>query len=114
MPPLLFTYALYPLYNQCPFAYCSLPPGMRLYVRGNSKRFLSALVNELTNWLSGVRVKSARLLKVIVTLCEEHLTMEVHTLLPSLIKALRFASDDSDKDKELHTVLTEVFELLGR
>jgi hypothetical protein len=87
---------------------------VRLFVRGNSKRFLSALVNELTNWLSGVRVKSARLLKVVVALCEEHLTMEVHTLLPSLIKALKFATDDSDKDKELHTVLTEVFELLGR
>jgi len=47
--------------------------GMRLYVRGNIKRFLSALVNELTNWLSKTRLKSANLLKVIVVLCEEHL-----------------------------------------
>lgn len=90
--------------------------GIRLYVRGNCKRFLSALINELTNWVSATRVKSAKLLKLIVALSEEHLTMDVHTLLPSLIKALRFAADDSerDKDKELHVILIEVFELLGR
>ena len=85
---------------------------MRLYVRGNCKRFLSALVNELTNWLSATRVKSARLLKLIVVLCEEHLTMEIHTLLPSFIKALRVASEDNDK--ELYFILLEVYELLGR
>lgn len=28
--------------------------GVRLYVRGNTKRFLAALVNELTNWVSQV------------------------------------------------------------
>ena len=88
--------------------------GMRLYVRGNSKRFLTALVNELTNWIGTTRVKSARLLRIIVVLCEEHLTMEVHTLLPSLVKALRFATDDKEKDKELYNILLEVFELLGR
>jgi hypothetical protein len=85
---------------------------MRLYVRGNCKRFLTALVNELTNWLSATRVKSAKLLKLIVVLCEEHLTMEVHTLLPSFIKALRFASDDNDK--ELYHILLDVYELMGR
>lgn len=88
--------------------------GMRLYVRGNSKRFLTALVNELTNWIGTTRAKSARLLRIIVVLCEEHLTMEVHTLLPSLIKALRFATDDREKDKELYSILLAVFELLGR
>jgi hypothetical protein len=87
---------------------------MRLYVRGNSKRFLTALVNELTNWIGTTRVKSARLLRIVVVLCEEHLTMEVHTLLPSLVKALRFASDDSQKDKDLYDILLEVFELMGR
>ena len=87
---------------------------MRLYVRGNSKRFLTALVNELTNWIGTTRVKSARLLRIVVVLCEEHLTMEVHTLLPSLVKALRFASDDIQKDKDLSDTLIEVFELMGR
>ena len=86
---------------------------MRLYVRGNSKRFLTALVNELTNWIGTTRVKSARLLRIVVVLCEEHLTMEVHTLLPSLVKALRFASDDIQKDKDLSDTLIEVFELMG-
>jgi signal transduction histidine kinase len=86
--------------------------GVRLYVRGNTKRFLSALVNELTNWVSHTRLKSAKLLKVVVVLCEEHLTMESHFLLPAFIKALMFAGEDSDK--ELHSVLLEVYELVGR
>lgn len=86
--------------------------GIRLYVRGNTKRFLFALVNELTNWISQTRVKSAQLLKVIVVLCEEHLTMEAHTLLPGFIKALGFAKDD--KDVSLYNILLEVFELVGR
>ena len=86
--------------------------GMRLYVRGNCRRFLAALINELTNWLSATRVKSAKLLKLIVTLCEEHLTMEIHTLLPSFIKALKLAREDSEK--ELYFILLEVYELLGR
>jgi len=86
--------------------------GMRLYIRGTSKRFLTALVNELTNWVSSTRIKSAQLLKMLVILCEEHLTMEAHTLFPAFIKALKFAHDD--KDTALKGVLTELFELLGR
>ena len=86
--------------------------GMRLYVRGNTKRFLTALVNELTNWVSQTRIKSANLLKVIVVLCEEHITMEAHTLLPSFIKALGFSKDDGDGT--LHGLLLEVYELVGR
>jgi len=86
--------------------------GMRLYVRGNTKRFLTALVNELTNWVSQTRMKSANLLKIIVVLCEEHLTMEAHTLLPSFIKAIGFAKQDGDE--LLHELLLEVFELMGR
>ena len=86
--------------------------GVRLYVRGNTKRFLSALVAELTNWQSKTRLKSGQLLKVIIVLCEEHLTMEAFTLLPAFIKALGFARED--KDPELHALLLEVFELVGR
>lgn len=86
--------------------------GMRLYVRGNTKRFLTALVNELTNWVSQTRIKSANLLKVIVVLCEEHITMEAHTLLPSFIKALGFSKDDGDGT--LHDLLLKVYELVGR
>ena len=71
--------------------------GMRLYIRGLSKRFLAALVAELTNWVSTTRLKSAQLLKLLVVLCEEHLTMEAHTLFPSFIKAMKFAYDDKDQ-----------------
>lgn len=88
--------------------------GMRLYVRGNTKRFLHALVNELTNWVSTTRLKSAALLKVVVVLCEEHLTMEANVLFPAFLKALRFARDDKVKDVQLQRALLEVFELLGR
>lgn len=86
--------------------------GVRLYMRGNSKRFLHALVGELTNWVSNTRLKSARLLKMVVVSCEEHLTMEANTLFPAFIKALRFARED--KDDELKKVLLEVLELFGR
>jgi hypothetical protein len=86
--------------------------GMRYYVRGNSKRFLLALVNELTNWRAPTRLKSANLLKLIIVLCEEQLTMEASSLLPLLIKALKFAREDNDQP--LVTTLLEVFELLGR
>jgi hypothetical protein len=86
--------------------------GMRYYVRGNSKRFLLALVNELTNWRAPTRLKSANLLKLIIVLCEEQLTMEASSLLPLLIKALKFAREDNDQ--VLVTTLLEVFELLGR
>ena len=86
--------------------------GMRLYVRGNTKRFLNALVGELTNWISKTRLKSAQLLKVIVFLCEEHLTMEAHTLFPSYIKALVFARNDADT--LLHTTLLDTYEMVGR
>lgn len=86
--------------------------GIRLYVRGNTKRFLIALVNELTNWIAPTRLKSANLLKMIIVLCEEHLTMEIHTLLPSLINALKFARDD--RDVALQQSMLEMLELLGR
>ncbi len=38
--------------------------------------------------------------------------MEIHSLLPSLIKAVKFASED--QDPQLQTILMEVYELLGR
>jgi hypothetical protein len=86
--------------------------GVRLYVRGNTKRFLFSLINELTNWQSKTRIKSAKLLKYILVLCEEHLTMESHKLIPTFIKALHFARED--KDKELEELMCEICELSGR
>ena len=86
--------------------------GVRLYVRGNVKRFITALVNELTNWVTKTRLKSAHLLRLVVYLCEEHLTIDAHTLFPSLIKALHFARQDNDV--ELHQMILEVCEVMGR
>jgi len=86
--------------------------GMRLYVRGNCKRFINALVAELTNWVGTTRLKSANLLKMVVIFMEEYLTMEAHTILPAFIKALGFARDDNDKD--LRRILLETYELCGR
>ena len=48
--------------------------GVRLYTRGNTGRFLHALLNELSNWQAKTRYKSTQLLKVIIILCEEYLT----------------------------------------
>lgn len=86
--------------------------GIRIYVRGNTKRFLFALINELTNWQNKTRIKSAKLLKYIIILCEEYLTMEAYKLIPTYIKALGFARED--KDKELDELLCEICELSGR
>ena len=81
-------------------------------IRSNTKRFLNALLNELTNWICKTRYQSARLLKMIVVLCEESLTIESYLILPALIKAIDFAK--SDKEQMLLKELLEVCDLLGR
>lgn len=88
--------------------------GVRLYVRGNTKRFLFSLINELTNWQNKTRIKSAKLLKYIIILCEEHLTMEAHKLIPTFIKALHYSRDGSSRDKDLEELMLEMCELCGR
>jgi hypothetical protein len=65
--------------------------GMRLYIRGNSKRVLSALVGELTNWQAKTRLKSSMLLKMIMFLCEEHLTSDAHMLLQAFVRVSKYA-----------------------
>ena len=96
-----------------PLPFVERPPiGIRLFVRGNTKRFLNALMNELTNWTSHTRIKSAKLMKLVIVLCEEHLTMEAYTIFPILVKALHFSTQD--KDMILHSLLLDVCELLGR
>ncbi|CAM9789668.1 unnamed protein product, partial [Discosporangium mesarthrocarpum] len=86
--------------------------GARLYVRGNTRRFLQPLLSELCNWVSHTRLQSARLFRTLIVYCEEHLTVEMHKLIPQLQKALMLACND--KDAELHEVLLECCELLGR
>jgi hypothetical protein len=96
-----------------PIPFESRPPiGVRLYIKGNVKRFLHALVAELTNWQTPTRLKSAKLLNIVLFLCEDHLTIEAHTLLPSFVKALRYA--DSERDRELAKAILDAVEMYGR
>ena len=42
--------------------------GVRLYVRGNTKRFIRAILRELTNWVDKVRLKSAQVKWGVITI----------------------------------------------
>jgi hypothetical protein len=96
-----------------PRPFDSRPPlGVRLFVKGNVKRFLHALIDELTNWQAPTRLKSAKLLNIVLFLCEDHLTIEAHTLLPCFLKSLRCA--DSERDRELERVIMSAVEMYGR
>lgn len=46
--------------------------GTRLYVRGNTRRILRALLEELCNWICKTRLQSAMLLRTIIIFCEVH------------------------------------------
>ncbi|RYY77662.1 hypothetical protein EON63_18315, partial [archaeon] len=56
-------------------------------MRSNCKRFLTAVLNELTAWQEHTRLKSIRLIMLLVVLCEEHLTIDTYTIIPLLLKA---------------------------
>lgn len=86
--------------------------GVRMFVKGNVKRFLHALVSELTNWQGTTRIKSAKLLNIILYLCEDYLTIEAHILLPCFLKVLRYT--DSEHDKALEKIILEAIEMYGR
>ncbi|KAG5177053.1 hypothetical protein JKP88DRAFT_333726 [Tribonema minus] len=86
--------------------------GVRLYARSLTRRFLRPLLAELSNWVSRTRARSALLLRTLVVLCEESLTMDAHALLPGLHGALLLAWRDADA--ELEGLLLEVAELVGR
>jgi hypothetical protein len=48
--------------------------GMRMYVRSTTKRFLTALLNELTTWISKTRLKSAALFKASIRRSTMHIS----------------------------------------
>jgi len=90
--------------------------GTRLFVRSNSKRFLTGLLSELCCWISQTRQKSSQLLMIVIVFCEEHLTMELPQTLLLLIKGLILAFEECDlrsKDNLLENY-TRIFELMGR
>lgn len=86
--------------------------GLRLFVRGNTRRFLKALLGELTNWISKTRLNSVHLLRTVIVCCEEHLTADAHEMLPCFVRALALAEEE--KDQDLKQALLEVCELTGR
>ncbi|CBN78894.1 conserved unknown protein [Ectocarpus siliculosus] len=86
--------------------------GARLYVRGNTRRFLMPLLAEMSNWISKTRLQSALLFRTLVVYCEEHLTVETHKLIPHLQRALRLATNE--KDHLLEDIILDCCELVGR
>lgn len=87
--------------------------GARLFVRNNTKRFLSTVLNELESWQSKTRKQSAELLLILVAYCEEHITMGLNTTLPMIIRGMQLAQSDYD-GKQTEAVLLEVLHLIGR
>jgi hypothetical protein len=88
----------------------------RLFVRGNSKRFLEVLLNELGNWIPATRIQSTKLLRILVVYCEEHLTMDIQKIIIGLVKVLnKSLSEPECKEKsQLKDILKEVLVLIGR
>ena len=92
--------------------------GARLFVRTNTRRFLTALLVELSSWRSKTREQSAELLRMLIVYNEEHLVSSMSMALPLLVKGLRLAAEDVAKgDKASQKVVDSIedcLELLGR
>lgn len=89
--------------------------GTRLFVRSNSKRFFSALLGELNNWIPKVRLQAAQLLTILTMYCEENLTMDFHETLSKIIKALKkVLSSEEKEDKQLQSELESLLISIGR
>lgn len=87
--------------------------GVRLFVRGNTHRFFTALVSELsTHWQMVTRLRSLRLLAMLLVLCEETLTGDAHLLFPHLLSA--FVAQQTEKDTEVEKAFVDVLQLCGR
>ncbi|KAK1934286.1 Dynein assembly factor 5 [Phytophthora citrophthora] len=61
--------------------------GTRLFVRGRARRFLNPILRELANWQESTRAHAVRLLKCVLVYCEETITVDVHLLLNTLLRA---------------------------
>jgi hypothetical protein len=89
--------------------------GARLFVRGNTKRFFSALLSELRSWMSKTRNQSAKLIHILVFYCEEHLTMDFHDTLTGIVKSLQSCLNENDKEsRELQVTLESLLVSMGR
>lgn len=100
--------------KQLPYPFLTRPKlGIRLFVRAHAKRFLQALISELTNWQSKTRLKSVQLLKIVIILTEESITIESSSFFPAFLKAM-YRLREIDRDPLVFQLLLEVNELLGR
>jgi len=89
--------------------------GTRLFVRANARRFVKPLLEELTSWISKIRVQSGFLLRTLLVFMEDQLTMEINYFLPSLFKAVQVANSTSDREEApVKGLLMECAELTGR
>uniref|UniRef100_A0A7S1XY42 Uncharacterized protein n=1 Tax=Phaeomonas parva TaxID=124430 RepID=A0A7S1XY42_9STRA len=93
--------------------------GARLFVRGHSIRFLKPLIRELSSWKDETQLSSLRLLRIVLVFCEEHLTGEMHWIVPNLTKAVRAialeAAQASTADtREKLDLALECCDILGR
>ncbi|KAJ0404687.1 hypothetical protein ATCC90586_001237 [Pythium insidiosum] len=89
--------------------------GTRLFVRSRTRRFLNPILRELENWQSPTRAHAVRLLKTVLVYSEEHVTVDAHALIDTL---LRVWDDDElqrqPKDNEGRSHLQDVADLTGR
>eukprot|EP00842_Homolaphlyctis_polyrhiza_P006434 jgi/Hompol1/6792/HPOL_002333-RA len=76
--------------------------GSRHLARDNIQKIVAKLVENMSDWTVESRAKSAQILRVFVTFCEDQITGYVGTILPVLYKIL--ASDDVLVMTEAHNV----------
>lgn len=100
----------------------SLPPplkarprlGSRVFVRSHAYRMIPCIIRELKEPLftDTVRIRSARLLRIILAYLEEHATKFTRQFVDAFMMCLHNTKDD--KDPELIATLLGSAELLGR
>ncbi|KAF4145715.1 hypothetical protein GN958_ATG05108 [Phytophthora infestans] len=81
--------------------------GTRLFVRGRARRFLNPILRELANWQDSTRAHAVRLLKCVLVYCEEAITVDVHSLVHTLLRTW-------GGDHDLLPELRQCAELAGR
>lgn len=80
--------------------------GTRLYVRQHCRRFLHTVLRELQDWKSTTRSHAAGLLRTMLVYMEEHVTMELHSLIETYF---RFSENE-----EIGGRISECAEITGR
>lgn len=92
--------------------------GARLFVRTNTRRFLTALLMELSSWRSKTREQSAELLKVLIVYNEENLVGNLSKTLALVVKGLQVAMSEVKSGDRTGKALVEsleaCLELMGR